>query len=134
MGLFDGSDGGNFDPSNWVDMKIYHDVMDGKDSGGFGSNHGHNNKHNNKNDKFSLGLKIINIIAWVGFFIFLLIKVGIDNNYKYPDKTPYNIEIAFTIIPVIWVVLSYVIGFIILHFALKKDKTSEDGDNKNEES
>lgn len=31
MGFFDGSDGGNFDPTNWIDHNVYEDIMEDED-------------------------------------------------------------------------------------------------------
>ena len=136
MGMFGAGGGGNFDPGNWVDMKVYHEVMHNDSGGSFHNDHKNKKDDKNqdeKNKKFSLGFKIINIVAWVGFFLSVIIKVLIDRNYKYPQKTPIEIEIAFTIIPIAWLFLSYIGGLIILHFIIK-DKERLIEENKDEES
>ena len=80
MGLFDGS-GGDFDPGNWVDMQVYNEVMkDNGDSHQYSSRTSKKSKTSN-----NVSFKPIHIIAWVGFFIIMAIKVDIGNHYKYLD-------------------------------------------------
>ena len=124
MGLFDGS-GGDFDPSNWVDMQVYNEVMkDNGDSHQYSSRTSKKSKTSN-----NVSFKPIHIIAWVGFLIIMAIKVDIGNHYKYPAQMPFGIEIAFTIIPIVWLLLIYFGGILFLIIRGKKlPKVKENND------
>ena len=131
MAMFGDGGGGNFDPGNWVDMQVFNDVT--KNDNGGGSFHHNKNDDDNHHDIaeiFHFGLKITNIVAWVGFFLLIIIKVKISNQYKYPDKIPQSIESAFTIIPIIWLALTYIVGFIALVIVIKNKEKDKNDKNK----